>query len=145
MMAKYIHEQPEWPKFEWDKAALADQLAAVRHRQGRLIGRMESLGFSLREEAVLQTLTRDVLTSSEIEGELLDPAQVRSSIARRLGMDIAGLVPADRDVEGVVEMMLDATRKFDEPLTDDRLFTCFRSFWQGKSPLSGPRRRASRQ
>ncbi|MFC1835013.1 Fic family protein [Thermodesulfobacteriota bacterium] len=121
-MAKYIHERSDWPKFHWDKTALVDQLAAVRHRQGRLIGRMESLGFSLRDEAVLQTLTQDVLKSSEIEGEILDPAQVRSSIARRLGMDIAGLVQADRNVEGVVEMMLDATQKFDEPLTDERLF-----------------------
>ncbi len=121
-MAKYIHERPQWPKFQWDKVALADQLAAVRHRQGRLIGRMGSLGFSLRDEAVLQTLTRDVLKSSEIEGAILDPAQVRSSIARRLGMDIADLVQSGRDVEGVVEMMLDATQKFDVPLTDERLF-----------------------
>jgi Fic family protein len=118
----YIHERSDWPKFQWDKEALVDQLAAVRHRQGRLIGRMESLGFSLRDEAVLQTLTQDVLKSSEIEGEMLDSAQVRSSIARRLGMDIAGLVQADRNVEGVVEMMLDATQNFDEPLTDERLF-----------------------
>ncbi len=137
IMAIYMHERPEWPKFRWDKEALADQLAAVRHRQGRLIGRMESLGFSLRGEAVLQTLTRDVLTSSEIEGEILDPAQVRSSIARRLGMDIAGLVPADRDVEGVVEMMLDATQQFDEPLTDERLFAWHASlFPTGRSGMT---------
>lgn len=122
IMVKYIHERSDWPKFHCDKKALADQLAAVRHRQGRLIGRMESLGFSLRDEAVLQTLTQDVIKSSEIEGEILDPAQVRSSIARRLGMDIAGLVQVDRNVEGVVEMMLDATQKFDEPLTEERLF-----------------------
>jgi Fic family protein len=121
-MAKYIHQRSDWPSFHWDKETLADQLAAVRHRQGRLIGRMESLGFSLRNEAVLQTLTQDVVKSSEIEGEILDPAQVRSSIARRLGMDIAGLVQADRNVEGVVEMMLDATQNFDEPLTEERLF-----------------------
>jgi Fic family protein len=98
---------------------------------------MENLGFSLRDEAVLQTLTRDVLTSSEIEGEILGPAQVRSSIARRLGMDIAGLVPADRDVEGVVEMMLDATRKFDEALTDERLFSWHASlFPTGRSGMT---------
>src|SRR3546814_8074396 len=83
---------------------------------------MEALGFRLREEAVLETLTEDVLKSSEIEGEILDKDQVRSSIARRLGMDIGGLVPADRDVEGVVEMMLDATQRYDQPLTDERLF-----------------------
>ena len=92
---------------------LAEPLAAVRHRQGRLIGRMEGLGFPLRSEAMLQTLTEDVLKSSEIEGEILDRDQVRSSIARRLGMDIGALTPADRDVEGVVEMMLDATQNYD--------------------------------
>ncbi len=92
--------------------SLAEPLAAVRHRQGRLIGRMEGLGFPLRSEAVLQTLTEDVLKSSEIEGEILDRDQVRSSIARRLGMDIGALTPADRNVEGVVEMMLDATQNY---------------------------------
>ncbi len=97
-------------------------LAHVRHRQGRLIGRMEGLGFVNQNEAVLATLTQDVLASSEIEGEILNPDQVRSSIARRLGIDIAGAIPADRDVEGVVEMMLDATQRFAEPLTQKRLF-----------------------
>jgi Fic family protein len=97
---------------------------------------MEALGFQLREEAVLQTLTQDVLKSSEIEGENLDPNQVRSSIARRLGMDIAGLVPSDRDVEGVVEMMLDATRHYDTPLTKDRLFAWHASlFPTGRSGM----------
>src|ERR1700716_2605940 len=118
----YIHELPDWPKFRWDQKTLADLLAAVRHRQGRLIGRMEALGFALRNEAVLQTLTQDVLKSSEIEGEILDKDQVRSSIARRLGMDIGALTPADRDVEGVVEMMLDATQNYEKPLTVERLF-----------------------
>jgi Fic family protein len=121
-MTEYIHKLPNWPKFEWDQSGLARQLAAVRHRQGRLIGRMQALGFPLREEAVLQTLTEDVLKSSEIEGEILDEDQVRSSIARRLGMEAAALPSADRDVEGVVEMMLDATQKYDEKLTQDRLF-----------------------
>jgi len=118
----YIHERKDWPKFRWQDQALAASLAEVRHRQGRLIGRMEALGFKLREEAVLRTLTEDVIKSSEIEGEELDVDQVRSSIARRLGMDVAGLVPAERDVEGVVEMMLDATQRYDQPLTQDRLF-----------------------
>jgi Fic family protein len=121
-MATYIHELPNWPHFRWAEDALARQLAAVRHRQGRLIGRMQALGFQLREEAVLKTLTEEVIKSSEIEGEILDRDQVRSAIARRLGMDIGGLSRADRDVEGVVEMMLDATQKFSEPLTDERLF-----------------------
>jgi Fic family protein len=121
-MAPYIHEHPDWPTFRWNPETLADQLAAARHRQGRLVGRMESLGFPLRTEAVLQTLTQDVLKTSEIEGEKLDQAQVRSSLARRLGVDIGGLTPADRAVDGVVEMMLDATQRFDVPLTADRLF-----------------------
>jgi Fic family protein len=118
----YIHELPDWPTFRWDSERISQLLVEVRHRQGRLIGRMEGLGFSLRTEAVLNTLTEDVLKSSEIEGEKLDRDQVRSSIARRLGIDIGGLMPADREVEGVVEMMLDATQHYDQPLTAQRLF-----------------------
>lgn len=121
-MVDYIHDLEAWPAFNWKVAALADQLAAVRHRQGRLLGRMQGMGFDLRAEAVLETLTEDVLKSSEIEGEILDKDQVRSSIARRLGMDIGALTPADRNVEGVVEMMLDATQRYQEPLTRERLF-----------------------
>lgn len=119
---EYIFENTEWPSFFWDVKALAEPLAAVRHRQGRLIGRMEGLGFDLRNEAVLQTLTQDVLKSSEIEGQHLDKSQVRSSIARRLGIDIAGLVPTDRNVEGVVEMMLDATQNYQNALDAERLY-----------------------
>ncbi len=107
----YIHERKGWPGFRWDQARIAARLVDIRHWQGRLIGRMESLGFQLRAEAVLNTLTEDVLKSSEIEGETLDRDQVRSSIARRLGLELGGLVPADRNVEGVVEMMLDATQR----------------------------------
>ncbi len=121
-MSGYIHELLEWPGFRWDREALAEPLAAVRHRQGRLIGHMEALGFSLRQEAALKTLTEDVLKSSEIEGEKLDAEQVRSSLARRLGMDIGALKPVDREVEGVVEMTLDATSNYDQPLTGERLF-----------------------
>lgn len=121
-MIKYIHELKDWPRFRWDEKALAKPLIEVSRRQGRLLGRMEGLGFRLREEAVLRTLTEDVLKSSDIEGEKLDPDQVRSSIARRLGMDIAGLIPSDRHVDGVVEMLLDATRNFGAPLTRERLF-----------------------
>jgi len=119
---RYIHGLKDWPRFRWKQEKLAARLSEVRHRQGRLIGRMETLGFPLRDEAVLQTLTEEVLKSSEIEGEILDREQVRSSIARRLGMDIGGLTPADRNVEGVVEMMLDATQRYAEPLTEERLF-----------------------
>src|SRR6202049_3019292 len=122
-MAEYIHNQEDWPRFHWNRDSLAERLATVRHEQGRLLGRMENLGFKLRQEAVLRTLTEDVLKSSEIEGEKLDAEQVRSSVARRLGMDIGGLKAVDRNVEGVVEMMLDATRHYDLPLTSERLFS----------------------
>lgn len=118
----YIHELDDWPKFQWQDKVLAASLAEARHRQGRLIGRMEALGFQPRKESTLYMLTEDVLKSSEIEGEHLDRDQVRSSIARRLGMDIAGIVPADRNVEGVVEMMLDATQNYGRTLTEERLF-----------------------
>ncbi len=121
-MATYIHELPGWPEFRWNEAGLTQRLAALRHEQGRLIGRMEALGFDLRAEAVLATLTQDVLTSSEIEGEFLDRDQVRSSVARRLGLEIGALPPTDRHVEGVVEMMVDATQNYAAPLTADRVF-----------------------
>jgi Fic family protein len=119
---QYIHELKDWPRFRWDHQRLAKRLVDVRHRQGRLIGRMEGLGFQFRAEATLQALTEEVLKSSEIEGEVLDRDQVRSSIARRLGMDIGGLTPVERNVEGVVEMMLDATQHYAKPLTPERLF-----------------------
>jgi Fic family protein len=135
-MSPYIYDQPDWPKFHWNREHLAERLAAVRHEQGRLLGRMESLGFKLRQEAVLQTLTDDVLKSCEIEGEYLDAEQVRSSLARRLGMDIGGLKDADRNVEGVVEMMLDATRHYDERLIAERLFAWHASmFPTGRSGM----------
>jgi Fic family protein len=119
---KYIYQLDKWPDFQWDKDKLSQLLGGIRNRQGRILGRMESLGFGLGAEASLQTLTLDVMKSSEIEGEVLNPDQVRSSIARRLGMDIAGLIPADRNVEGIVEMMLDATQNYNNTLTDERLF-----------------------
>ncbi len=123
MRSMSIHEQADWPHFQWRQEGLVDQLAAVRHRQGRLLGRMEALGFDLRQEALLDTLTEDVVTSSEIEGEILDSAQVRSSVAQRLGMDIAGLSHADRGVDGIVDLMLDATERYAQPLTQERLFS----------------------
>ncbi|MBS1874019.1 MAG: Fic family protein [Acidobacteria bacterium] len=118
----YIHEREDWPDVHWNIEKLVEPLASVRYRQGSLIGQMQGLGFRLRQEAVLETLTKDVLKTSEIEGEKLDAEQVRSSVARRLGLDIGGLKSADRNVEGVVEMMLDATSHYDRPLTDERLF-----------------------
>ena len=119
---QYIHEHADWPKLRWDDAKLSPLLADVRHRQGRLLGRMEGLGFRLRAEATLTTLTTDVIKSSAIEGERLDADEVRSSIARRLGLDFGSSKAASRNVEGVVEMMLDATQKYAEPLTAERLF-----------------------
>jgi len=121
-MMAYIHELPDWPHFQWDEKRLAAKVGAVRYRQGRMLGALEGLGIKLREEAILRTLTEEVVKSSEIEGEILDREQVRSSLARRLGMDIGALKPADRDTEGVVDMILDATRNYRKPLTAERLF-----------------------
>jgi Fic family protein len=132
----YIHQRDDWPHFTWDKEKLAGSLSGIHHRQGRLVGRMEGLGFPLQSEAMLQTLTLEVTKTSEIEGEILNTDQVRSSIARHLGMDIAGLVPSDRNVDGVVEMMLDATQNFQAALTAKRLFDWHTSlFPQGESGL----------
>jgi len=121
-MGKYIHLYKEWPAFQWDDDKIILPLSAVRHRQGRFLGKLEGLGFRLREEAALESLTQEVMKSSEIEGEKLPADQVRSSIARRLGIKTAGEVSVDKNVEGVVEMMLDATQKYNLPVTDDRLF-----------------------
>lgn len=121
-MKIYIHEKENWINFTWDNKQVILKLGEARNLQGKLLGKMESLGFDLQNEAVLNTLTLDVLKSSEIEGEYLEKDQVRSSIARRLGIDIAGAVESERHVEGIVEMMLDATQRYDLPLTKDRLF-----------------------
>ncbi|MES2475295.1 MAG: Fic family protein [Verrucomicrobiota bacterium] len=117
---RFIHELAEWPKFDWKVPTVL--IGQVRHQQGRLLGRMESLGFTLCRESSLINLTEDVVKSSAIEGEFLNPEQVRSSIARRLGIPIDGEVQVSRDVEGIVELMLDATQNYDQPLTADRLF-----------------------
>lgn len=117
-----IHQRPDWPNFNWDHAALEATLGTVRHQQGRLLRRLESLGLELRVEAAVEALTLEVLKSSEIEGEILPPASVRSSLAHRLGLAQAGLLPVDRRVEGVVAMMLDATQQAAAPLTAERLF-----------------------
>lgn len=136
-MPTYIHELSDWPIFRWRDDEVSSRLAHVRHRQGRLIGRMEGLGFEFKSEAVLQILTEEILKSSEIEGEILDKERLRSSIARRLGMDIGGLLPVDRDVEGVVEMMLDATQNFSKALTASRLFDWHAAlFPTGRSGMS---------
>lgn len=130
-IAMYIHEQPGWPKLHWDPIRVTSLLADIRHQQGRLLGRMESLGFTPQQEAVLTTLTSDVVKTSEIEGERLDSSEVRSSIARRLGMDAIGLPSASPRVEGIVEMMIDATSNYDLPLTADRLHAWHASMFPG--------------
>jgi len=133
---EYIYQRPGWPKFSWDAEVLAELLAAVRHKQGRLLGKMESLGFNMQTEAGLIVLTQDVVKTSAIEGEVLNPEEVRSSIARRLGLDVAGLPKAGREVDGVVEMMLDATRNFERPLDKERLFAWHASlFPTGRSGM----------
>lgn len=118
----FVHQYENWTNFKWDNDRLLTLLANVRHLQGRLLGQMENLGFKLQEEAVLSTLTLDVLKSTEIEGEILNKEQVRSSIARRLGLEVSGLVDSPRNVDDVVEMMLDATQNYTLPVTTQRLF-----------------------
>ncbi len=122
-MAKYIYQYSNWPYFTWDEKKIQVILGKVRHLQGKLYGQISSLGFSLKKETLLSTLTLDVLKSSEIEGKILNYEQVRSSIARKLGIDYAGMVFPDRDVEGVVEMMLDATQNYQKQLDEERLFS----------------------
>ena len=118
----YVWEQPNWPNWCFNAGALATALVKIRHEQGCLLGKMGSLGFALREQANLRVLTDDVLKTSEIEGQQLNPEAVRSSIARRLGIDIGALSPTDRHVDGVVEMVLDATSGYEQALNPQRLF-----------------------
>lgn len=118
----YIHEKENWTNFTWNEKLVSKKLAETRNLQGRLLGRMESLGFAQQDEAVLNTLTLEIVKSSEIEGEILDLEQVRSSVARRLGIELAGAIESERHIDGIVEMMIDATQRFDNPLTKDRLF-----------------------
>jgi Fic family protein len=122
MSQNYIHQLEDWPRFQWDAGALAPLLAETRHAQGRLLGRMEGLGFRLRDEADLVVMTSEVVKSSAIEGERLNDQEVRSSLARRLGLDAGALSASSIAVDGIVEMLLDATRKYTDPLTEDRLF-----------------------
>lgn len=134
-MVKYIYEYDNWPDFTWNDSEINYTLGKVRHLQGKILGQMEALGFSVKEETTLSNLTMDVLKSSEIEGEWLNYEQVRSSIARRLGLDYAGMAIPDRNVEGVVEMMLDATQRYKQPLNEERLFgwhaALFPTGWSG--------------
>lgn len=136
----YIHELPEWPRFTWNPRALADALAAVRHKQGVHLGLMKSLGFGLQTEAGIATLTAEIVKSSAIEGQQLNTEDVRSSLARQLGVEAGGLPRATREVDGIVEMMLDATRNFDKVLTADRLWgwhaALFPTGWSGLNRIS---------
>lgn len=135
-MAKYIYQYKSWPNFTWNENEVQVILGNVRHLQGKIFGQVSALGFSIKEETMLTTLTLDVLKSSEIEGELLNYEQVRSSIARRLGIKYAGMVYSDRNVEGVVEMMLDATQNYDKPIDEERLFAWHSSiFPTGRSGM----------
>lgn len=134
-MRKYIYEYENWPEFTWNDKQINFILGKVRHLQGKIFGKMEALGFSIKEETILSTLTLDVLKSSEIEGEILNYEQVRSSIARKLGLEYAGIIHIDRNVEGVVEMMLDATQKYDYDIDHERIFgwhaALFPTGWSG--------------
>ena len=118
----YLHQRNNWWEFSFDKEAVMNKLGPVRAKQGLMLGRMSSLGFDFQDEAMLTTMSLELVRSCEIEGEVLNLTEVRSSIARRLGINTAGLVPASRYVEGIVEMLLDATQHYDQPLSDDRLF-----------------------
>lgn len=136
----FIHELPEWPRFTWNPLAVADSVAAVRHKQGTHLGLMKSLGFALQTEAGIATLTAEIVKSSAIEGEKLNTEEVRSSIARQLGVEAAGLPKATREIDGIVEMMLDATRNFDRPLTAERLWgwhaALFPTGWSGMNRIT---------
>ena len=138
-MAKYIYQYDNWPHFTWNEQEIQVTLGKVRHSQGKLLGQMSTLGFSLKEETLLTTLTLNVLKSSEIEGELLNYEQVRSSIARKLGIEYAGMVYSDRNVDGVVEMMLDATQNYNQRLDEERLFgwhaALFPTGWSGNHKI----------
>ena len=121
-MTRYIYQHENWTNFTWKEQEISELYGEVKYLQGKLSGIMSTIGFSQKEETLLNTFTFDILKSSEIEGELLNFDQVRSSIARRLGINTAGLVPSARDIEGIVEMMLDATQRYEQPLTENRLF-----------------------
>lgn len=119
----YIYNNPNWPVFEWNSERLLPLISYVRNKQGKLIGKMGTLGFELRNEANLEVLTLDIIKSSAIEGEMLNKEQVRSSVARRLGLDIPGLIHSERNVDGIVDLMIDATKNFDKDLNKERLFS----------------------
>src|ERR1700739_434925 len=117
----YIYDNKDWPRFTWNAARLVPHLSAARYQQGLLLGKMQDLGYQLKKEATLAALTEETVKSSAIEGEERNPDIVRSSLARRMGLEAGGTRTADRNVEGIVEMMLDATQEYASPLTEERL------------------------
>src|ERR1700739_2548366 len=118
----YIYQNTDWPRVAWNAERLVSHLSRTRYEQGLLLGKMQDLGYQLRTEATLVALTEETVKSSAIEGEELNPESVRSSLARRMGLEAAGTRAVDRDVEGVVEMMLDATQNYAAPLSEERIF-----------------------
>ena len=126
----YIHERENWYNFVWDNEKIVPILGSVRHLQGRLLGHMERLGFELIERATLESLTLDVIDTSKIEGEFLNPELVRSSIARKLGIEGAEFQTTSRNIEGVVDVLLDATQNYDKPLSYERLYGWHNSLFQ---------------
>ena len=112
----WIHEKRDWPKFYWDNDEVSEILAETRFIQGKLLGKMSGLGFSLKQEAQLNTLTRELIKSSAIEGEILNRDEVRSSVARKMGIEVAGLVNSRRETDALVDMMLDGEPAFDRPV-----------------------------
>ncbi len=118
---KYIYQNADWHSFRWDGEKVLNLLSKVKLAQGFLLGKMDALGFEIKNQALVKVLTENITKSSEIEGEVLNAEQVRSSISRRLGIEVAGNIPIERNIEGVVEMMLDATQKYNEEMTKDRL------------------------
>lgn len=136
----FAHQRADWPQFRWEDEVLAPKLSSVRHEQGLLLGKMETLALSTRDETNLAVLTRDVVKSSAIEGESLEVEEARSSLARRLGLEVAGMRPSGRDVDGIVEMMLDATQKYELPLDEARLFGwhagLFPTGWSGTKRIA---------
>jgi len=135
----YIHERQNWTNFFWDNDKLSLKLSNIRHLQGRLLGRMESLGFELIERATLESLILDVVDTSRIEGEFLNPELVRSSIARRLGVENVDFLKTPRNIDGIVDVILDATQNFEKPLTEKRLLgwhnSLFQSGFSGHIPI----------
>lgn len=127
----YVYQRPNWPNFTYDDELLLKLLGDVRHLQGKIVGRMEAMGFELRKEASFKTLTSDIIKTSEIEGEILSKEQVRSSLAKKIGLEIGGIVHPDRNVDGIVDMVLNATQNSDEALTKDRLFGWHNSLFPG--------------